>query len=132
MPPEHALSDMRAGLRLALEECRPLIGRPPTELECALALATTELVANAWLHGRPPVTLLLLWTPSALIIDVADHRPGMPPVAMAPTGNPVTGYGLHFVTRLASSCGWYEAFPCKHVWAAFRMGRDRRPSARFI
>ncbi len=108
----------RAELRRALAD-HGLVTDPGAELMLAVTLAATELLANARLHGRPPVQVQLLRTRSAIIFDVTDHDPGRPPAPAPPHGLPDARLGLHLVRTMATACGWYEALPRKHVWAAF-------------
>jgi anti-sigma regulatory factor (Ser/Thr protein kinase) len=69
-------------------------GLPPHEVE-NMVLATHEAVANAGLHGRPPVVLRLWVRPGRLTVTVTDtgSGPTNPFLGLLPPDNP-NGSGL--------------------------------------
>ena len=83
------------------------------------ALLTSELVANAVLHGRPDVELTVRVTPEALWIAVTDRDP-TPPALPDQLVDPsqTSGRGLFIVKALAASWGLdlRRDPPGKTVW----------------
>jgi len=79
-----------------------------------LKLVATELVDNAYLHGRGRIVLKLLRTTDAFRVEVIDEgEDAVIEISRAPaqTG----GRGLRLVDALAASWGAYEG--TTHVWA---------------
>src|SRR6185437_4347754 len=70
-------------------------------------LAVSELVANAAIHGRPPVRLRLRRTDRRLIVDVSDGDED--------------GRGIGIVAALASSWGARQLDTGKSVWCEFAL-----------
>ena len=86
------------------------------------ALIVSELVTNAAdasivLPGHPPLTLRLLATTQALVIEVGDHSPGdLAP--LAPSDTAECGRGLTVVAALSTR--WGSERTSRHhktVWA---------------
>jgi anti-sigma regulatory factor (Ser/Thr protein kinase) len=69
-----------------------------------LSLAVTEVVTNALVHGRPPVTLLAWAPPGRVVVAVHDEGPGPadPYAGLVPTGTGTGtgGFGLHLAHEL--------------------------------
>lgn len=90
-------------------------------------LAASELVANALLHGRGPVTLSLsirrkLRGGARLTCEVADSCPALPaPRATEPDDE--NGRGLAIVNALAASWGVREAPHGKAAWFCMTLPR---------
>lgn len=78
-------------------------------------LVAHELVANAVLHGRAPVTLRLQRRGAAVRIEVADGS-DRPPHVQHYGAQAITGRGLAMVEALAVSWGWQAAAEGKVVW----------------
>ena len=91
---------------------------PPEHLDAAL-LATSELVTNAIVHGRPDITLAIALDAGALTVYVADSHPQLPPTDPKPVapGHP-NGRGLIIVNALATRWGIapHEQQTGKSVW----------------
>jgi anti-sigma regulatory factor (Ser/Thr protein kinase) len=84
------------------------------------ALAVSELVTNAVLHGREPVVLRLTRTQQCVRVEVEDGSPISPSFSMLdPTA--VTGRGLMLISAASDRWGvepiaegkqvWFELFP---------------------
>ena len=81
-------------------------------------LLVTELVSNAYDHGRPPIRLRLSQLPnSSLHIDVEDgDRTNLPQLrASGPGGQ--RGRGLVLVDQLSRGWGFIVTATSKVVWA---------------
>lgn len=96
------------------------IGR--TELVAAAQLGVSELVTNAILHARPPLTVSVQGTVAHPRVEVVDHAPGRirpPDLALADSDEPTTfGRGLAMVALNAAQWG-SETLPDgmgKRVW----------------
>lgn len=81
-------------------------------------LAVSELVANAAVHGRPPVRLRLRRTDRRLIIDVSDSDDHLPRRRLADDTDE-DGRGIGIVAALASSWGARQLENGKSVWCEF-------------
>ena len=88
------------------------------------ALAASELVANAVLHARTPITLRVSTTATAVRVTVEDLNPQLP--TPAPMGATATsGRGLALLQALAEDWG-VDALPRgKAVW--FSLSTCERP-----
>ena len=64
-----------------------------------LSLLTSELVTNAVLHARTPMTCGIAVTADLVLVVVGDNNPVLPEPSKEP------GRGLHLVASLASSWG---------------------------
>lgn len=60
-------------------------------------LATSELVTNAALHGKPPITLTVALFPGELLIEVTDCSPTPPEER---EGSESGGFGMHVIRAL--------------------------------
>ncbi|MCU1624661.1 MAG: protein serine phosphatase with GAF(s) sensor(s) [Frankiales bacterium] len=82
------------------------------------ALAVSEVVTNAVIHGRVPLVLRLLITADGVRIEVGDGSPVSPAFSMIdPTA--VTGRGLMLVSAVADRWGVEPEEHGKTVWFAF-------------
>jgi anti-sigma regulatory factor (Ser/Thr protein kinase) len=121
--PRHASTvDLPASLdapalaRLHLRQFRPRL--TPPILDDALIL-TSELVANAVLHGKPEIRLSVRIETPNLIIAVSDESPRMPPAKPElPLLAAPHGRGLAIVDSLAADWGIRRHLPGpgKVVW----------------
>lgn len=84
-------------------------------------LVATELVTNAYLHGRPPVRFQLLGYADdrTLRIEVSDRGPALPEVRH-PDAHTPHGRGLHLIDAFSTRWGVEPATAGKTVWAEFR------------
>ena len=87
-------------------------------------LAVSELVANAAIHGRPPVRLRLRRTDRRLIVDVSDGDDHLPRRRLAEETDE-DGRGIGIVASLAASWGSRQLPEGKSVWCEFGLGRPR-------
>ena len=76
----------------------------PASLVADAALATSELVTNAMLHGRPPVELRLRLEGADVLIEVRD-RATYQPRKQRPDDEDEHGRGLQIVAALADPLG---------------------------
>ena len=125
---EAALAD-RLATTLAADRSAPAQGRELVERACrawrltaltaAASLVVSELCANAVVHGRPPLRLLVARTRTSLHLVVRDGSP-QPPVARPrrPHGQPAeSGNGMHLVSAFAGAWGTWPTVDGKVVWA---------------
>jgi PAS domain S-box-containing protein len=82
-----------------------------------IAMTTHELVANAMVHGDPPVDLRLVHTGSELIVEVHDRSTTRPRRRNAEAGEE-HGRGLQVVDALATGWGARVGSARKTVWAS--------------
>ncbi len=112
MPGRNAIADTR---RLVVDQLRAW-GLDEVTVE-DVALTTHELVANALVHGDPPVDLRLVHTGSQLLVEVHDRSTDRPRRRNADTGEE-RGRGLHVVASLATDWGARVGSGHKTVWAS--------------
>ncbi len=117
------LDGVRAARRLTSATLRAL----PDGLASDAELVATELVTNAVLHGRPPISLRVRGRRDRVRIEVVDAGLAMPVRAQKNLEN-MTGRGLAVVESLTSAWGIEPAEDGKLVWA--ELGRPRRRSLR--
>lgn len=102
-------------LRARIDASLPGLG---AELVADLQLVATELVTNAYLHGRPPVRFGLFHPSSdgVLRVEVTDCGPAMPHLRHP---NPTTphGRGLLLVEAYSVRWGVVTGPDGKTVWA---------------
>ena len=87
----------------------------PVSLISDGALATSELVTNALLHGRPPVDLRLRIEGADVLIEVRD-RATYQPRKLRPDETDEHGRGLQIVAALAARWGTRPTENGKAVW----------------
>ena len=83
-------------------------------------LAVSELVANAAIHGKPPVRLRLRRTDRRLIVDISDGDDHLPRRRLADDTDE-DGRGIGIVASLASSWGARQLDTGKSVWCEFNL-----------
>ena len=89
-------------------------------------LVVTELVTNAFLHGRPPVHVSLIHLGDAIRVEVEDTAAELP-VQAAQHLESMTGRGLRVVAGLSSRWGFDAGRgPGKVVWSELPLG-DEHP-----
>jgi anti-anti-sigma regulatory factor/anti-sigma regulatory factor (Ser/Thr protein kinase) len=89
-------------------------------------VVVSELCANAVVHARTPMSLVIRRTPSALHIVVRDWSSTPPrPRPLPATGLPAeSGNGLQLVAAFASGWGTMPAAGGKAVWASLRIEKE--------
>jgi anti-sigma regulatory factor (Ser/Thr protein kinase) len=90
----------------------------PAALRSDIVLLTSELVANAVLHARPPIDLRLRRTAVTVIVEVVDSAPFLPR-KLRPTADDERGRGLQLVALLADRWGARPTTDGKAVWFMF-------------
>ena len=115
--------DLLAPGRARVAVRRALLDWQLTALADSVALAVSELVTNAVVHGRPPVSLSLRRGAGELRVGVHDNNPQAPPIdaVVASSREATSGRGLGIVSVLADALGC-EQVPDdgKIVYASFR------------
>lgn len=86
-------------------------------------LLVTELVTNAVLHARTPVTVELSWQGAQFRVAVVDASPVMPRVGLDSRSDDASGRGLLLVDRLADKWGLEPVDGGKSVWCVLRLDR---------
>ncbi len=87
----------------------------PGELVEEVVLMTSELVTNAFVHGRPPIELRLRRTRTELIVEVQD-RAAYRPRRRRAEDDDESGRGLQIVSVLADRWGSRATGRGKSVW----------------
>jgi anti-sigma regulatory factor (Ser/Thr protein kinase) len=82
----------------------------------AVAVLTSELVANAVDLGAGEVTVTILAVGDRLRVEVRDHGFGLPELLHPGPFDPGGGRGLMIVDNLADSWGVQQFLPGKIVW----------------
>jgi len=90
----------------------------PAGLRADIVLLTSELVANAVLHGWPPIELRLRATTAQVIVEVFDAAPFLPR-KLRPGSSDERGRGLQLVAMLADRWGTRPTGSGKAVWCVF-------------
>ncbi len=99
---------------------RVLTGLDHGHVETAAEL-TDELVANAVVHGRPPIKLAINRDGHAVNVAVTDSGPGMP-VLRPVTYTAENGRGLVIVDVLSDQWGVDQLPGQKRVWFRIEAG----------
>ncbi len=84
-------------------------------------LLTSELVTNAFLHGRGPIEVTVLLDENRLTVDVTDEGDGFEAAGRGYEPLGVGGLGLKIVDAVASRWGVHEG--SSHVWFELECGR---------
>jgi len=84
-------------------------------------LLTSELVTNAVLHARTPMTLAIEESGSGIRVSVTDGSP-IPPALRRHSLTATTGRGLRLLDQLADSWNVEDSNGGKTVW--FTLGGD--------
>jgi len=97
-----------------------VVGAAPDRVERA-ATCASELVANAVLHGAPPIVLTVWSRADRILVTVSDTSRTPPAPRVAGDSDP-GGRGTLIVGRLADR--WGVDFPTegKRVWCLIELG----------
>lgn len=126
------LPDERSLVRLAMPPDAPPLRLLRTRIAAALAhvtaekladieVAATELVTNAYLHGRHPVEFHMAVPGDGRVrIEVFDAGPALP-VVRHPDARTLNGRGLLLVQAFSVRWGVESASDGKTVWAEFAL-----------
>ncbi len=87
----------------------------PDDLRDEASLLTSEVVTNALLHAKGPVTIEVEERGSGYRIAVSDNS-SAPPTEKGYRTDDATGRGLQLLDCLATSWGWEWTGPGKVVW----------------
>ncbi|HCA84152.1 MAG TPA: histidine kinase [Streptomyces sp.] len=94
-------------------------------------LVASELITNAVVHGKGPVTVALYRRRGSLVIDVLDGSPAALKTSCAEADDE-SGRGLTLVDFLAVRSGWKSSDRGKHVWAEIALPRPAPPARAVI
>ncbi len=123
-------SDSVATVRHFVEFAQGILG--PVADRDAVAVLTSELVANAVDLGAGEITVTILTVEDRLRVEVRDHGFGLPQLLHPAPFDAGGGRGLMIVDHLADAWGVQQFLPGKIVW--FEIGPalalDRRESMR--
>lgn len=119
LPPQP--SSVREARAFVRRQCREA-GFDEESVETA-ALLTSELVTNAFLHGRSAARLVVIPTPDGIVVEVGDDNSRFPQI-VPEDARALDGRGLAVVSRLARAWGVHEDGPGKVVW--FKLSALRR------
>ena len=113
---EHELPAQLSAVGLARHwVSRHCAGLLSQEQRDVLELLTSELVANAVVHGGGTVTLAVARAPGDVVVAVSDSSP-QPPTVKAVELEATGGRGVALVDLLAQAWGWEPHPPGKRVW----------------
>jgi PAS domain S-box-containing protein len=121
-PFEAAVSQHLGAHGPAVARTRSFVGeqlrawRVPEETVEELILITSELVTNAFLHGRPPVDLRLRRSGTEVVLEVQDRAAVRPRRRLAHEDDE-HGRGMLIVSTLADAWGTRSIGTGKSVWA---------------
>lgn len=118
-------------MRVALSAARPSLSVLRARIDAALLglgaelvsdvqLVATELITNAYRHGRPPVLFQLRYpfSDGVVRVEVSDSSAGLPEVRRLDLTLP-HGRGLLLVEGCSSRWGVTQSLGGKTVWAEF-------------
>lgn len=78
-------------------------------------LVATELITNAWRHGRGPITLIADLRPDCLMLEVCSESDAQPNVCTDAGGS--SGRGLLLIEELTTAWGFTREGDQMCVWA---------------
>jgi anti-sigma regulatory factor (Ser/Thr protein kinase) len=109
-----------APLLESVPAARSFVSRSLTDWECdrlieTVTLLTSELVTNAIVHARGPVSVRMTVTERVLRVEVNDHSRQLPR-RRSPGPDDEVGRGMVVVEELAQQWGTEEAGDGKVVW----------------
>jgi anti-sigma regulatory factor (Ser/Thr protein kinase) len=90
-------------------------GWPTAPRAGELELLVSELVTNAIVHGRPPVSVRLTHVGDEVLVEVEDGSPGTPH-RRRPDADEEHGRGLGILATLARRYGVTDGPSGKTVW----------------
>lgn len=93
------------------------------DLDYDMSVVMSELVTNAVLHARTPITVRVS-RGAAIRLEVCDSSPVLPNIR-GHGSQTTTGRGLHLVSALASAWGSEPRAEGKVVWAEFSEAGDQ-------
>ncbi|HET6560349.1 MAG TPA: SpoIIE family protein phosphatase [Marmoricola sp.] len=94
----------------------------PEEVVDEVVLMTSELVTNAFVHGRPPLDLRLRRTATEVVVEVQDRAAYRPRRRRAQEDDE-SGRGLQIVSVLADRWGSRATGRGKSVWFSVTLGK---------
>ncbi|WP_199788083.1 MULTISPECIES: ATP-binding protein [unclassified Streptomyces] len=102
--------------RMVVEQLRAWGVSLDDETADAIRLIASELLTNAVVHGRGPISVALRHRPGSLLIEVFDSNHQGPQECCAEEDDE-SGRGLTLVGCFAARCGWEPTRYGKRVWA---------------
>jgi anti-sigma regulatory factor (Ser/Thr protein kinase) len=127
---EAAVSHRIGGDVPAIAEARRTVAEHLAQWELSqdvvdeVVLMTSELVTNAFVHGRPPIDLRLRRTGSELVVEVRDRAVYRPRRRRADDDDE-SGRGLQIVSVLADRWGSRATGTGKSVWFSVLLDKSR-------
>ena len=91
-----------------------------------LRLVVSELVVNAYQHGRGQIVLRVQRTSDSVRLEVIDDGEGAA-IKIREEGTETGGWGLRVIDELAAGWGAYEG--TTHVWVEVAAGQTETPPA---
>ena len=113
-------SDVPFARRKVIDQVRTWGVPMDDEKADAIRVVASELITNAVVHGKGPVTVTLYHRSGSLVIDVLDGNSSAPQISWAQDEGE-SGRGLALVDLLALRCAWAPSEHGKHVWAEIEL-----------
>jgi anti-sigma regulatory factor (Ser/Thr protein kinase) len=104
------------------------LAQEPEDLRDDASLLLSEVVTNALLHAKGPLTVEILQKNGGYRIAVSDHST-TPPTEKGYRADDATGRGVQMLDRLAAAWGWERSGPGKVVWFDLPVVFEDSPAA---
>ncbi|HVT65795.1 MAG TPA: ATP-binding protein [Mycobacteriales bacterium] len=114
------LTGERVDPRVARNHARRALGSIQSQVADDVLLVVSELVTNAVLHGKGPITLTVTVEPSEVVVAVTDHGSESPSFAQQHVDDE-DGRGLRIVQRLTAAWDVERAATAKTITAVVRL-----------
>lgn len=117
---QHERFHHRPGRTIWFAQPRRVLAEQVCRAAADIALVASELTANAWVHGQPPIMVMLRLESSSILVEVSDAGPGIAEFSQpGPLG--VHGHGLPITATLADEFGLFANRVGKTLWARLHM-----------
>jgi anti-sigma regulatory factor (Ser/Thr protein kinase) len=114
------LTGDRLDPRVARDHARRALGSVDADSADDVLLVVSELVTNAVLHGKGPITLTVTVEPAEIVVAVTDHGPESPSFGQQHVDDE-DGRGLRIVQRLTAAWDVQRADKAKTITAVVRL-----------